>query len=84
MSPRSPICPFSPVSPAPSLHGQTYRHVDNVMFENPALVERFLNYWRSTGHQRAGILLGKHEVHKDVPLGIKATVAAIYEPPQVL
>ena len=54
------------------------------MFENPALVERFLNYWRSTGHQRAGILLGKHEVHKDVPLGIKATVAAIYEPPQVL
>lgn len=67
---------------AVTLSRQAYRHVDNVVFENPALVERFLNYWRGTGHQRVGILLGKHEAHKDVPLGIKATVAAIYEPPQ--
>ncbi|KAF0294004.1 Nuclear protein localization protein 4 [Amphibalanus amphitrite] len=67
---------------AVTLNRQPYRHVDNVMFENPALVERFLNYWRGTGHQRLGLLLGRHEVHKDVPLGVKATVAAIYEPPQ--
>ncbi|XP_037093892.1 nuclear protein localization protein 4 homolog [Pollicipes pollicipes] len=67
---------------AVTLNRQTYRHVDNVMFENPALVERFLNYWRVSGHQRVGILIGKFEVHKDVPLGIKATVTAIYEPPQ--
>ncbi|KAJ9585615.1 hypothetical protein L9F63_002585, partial [Diploptera punctata] len=59
-----------------------YRHVDNVMFENAHLVERFLNYWRSTGHQRIGFLYGKYEIHTDVPLGIRARVAAIYEPPQ--
>ena len=62
---------------------QVYRHVDNVMFENSHLVENFLNYWRSTGHQRIGYLYGKYEGHTDVPLGIRATVVAIYEPPQV-
>ncbi|GIY88695.1 nuclear protein localization protein 4 homolog [Caerostris extrusa] len=66
-----------------TLNRQPYRHVDNVVFENPFLVERFLNYWRCTGHQRIGILYGFYEPHKDVPLGIKATVTAIYEPPQV-
>jgi nuclear protein localization protein 4 homolog len=45
-------------------------------------VERFLNYWRCTGHQRIGLLFGVYEVHNDVPLGIRARVAAIYEPPQ--
>ena len=25
--------------------------MDNIMFENPFLVERFLNYWRKTGKQ---------------------------------
>ncbi|XP_014606395.1 PREDICTED: nuclear protein localization protein 4 homolog isoform X1 [Polistes canadensis] len=65
-----------------TLNRQTYRHVDNVMFENPSLVERFLNYWRSTGHQRIGYLYGRYEMHTDVPLGIRAVVAAIYEPPQ--
>ncbi|XP_054717743.1 nuclear protein localization protein 4 homolog [Uloborus diversus] len=65
-----------------TLNRQTYRHVDNIVFENPFLVERFLNYWRCTGHQRVGILYGYYEPHKDVPLGIKATVCAIYEPPQ--
>ncbi|EDW34252.1 GL21676 [Drosophila persimilis] len=65
-------------------HGKyfTYRHVDNVMFENTKIVERFLNYWRTTGHQRMGYLYGTYEPHTDVPLGIRATVAAIYEPPQ--
>lgn len=52
------------------------------MFENPNLVERFLNYWRVTGHQRLGFLYGRYESHLDVPLGIKATVTAVYEPPQ--
>ncbi|KAK2581786.1 hypothetical protein KPH14_002264 [Odynerus spinipes] len=68
--------------PSITLNRQTYRHVDNVMFENASLVERFLNYWRSTGHQRIGYLYGKYEIHTDVPLGIRAVVAAIYEPPQ--
>ncbi|XP_014220725.1 nuclear protein localization protein 4 homolog isoform X1 [Trichogramma pretiosum] len=65
-----------------TLNRQPYRHVDNVMFENTNLVERFLNYWRITGHQRIGYLYGRYEIHSDVPLGIRAVVAAIYEPPQ--
>lgn len=65
-----------------TLNRQAYRHVDNVMFENAALVERFLNYWRTTGHQRLGYLYGTYEVNTDVPLGLRAHVAAIYEPPQ--
>jgi nuclear protein localization family protein 4 len=62
---------------------QTYRHVDYIMFENPMVADRFLNYWRRTGNQRIGIMFGRYEPFKDVPLGIKASVAAIYEPPQV-
>ncbi|XP_058454688.1 nuclear protein localization protein 4 homolog isoform X2 [Malaya genurostris] len=65
-----------------TLNRQIYRHVDNVMFENTGIVERFLNYWRTTGHQRIGMLFGTYEIHPDVPLGIRARVAAIYEPPQ--
>lgn len=65
-----------------TLNSQLYRHVDNVVFENPKLVERFLHYWRITGRQRIGFLYGRYDVHLDVPLGIKGTVAAIYEPPQ--
>lgn len=54
---------------AVTLNRQTYRHIDNVMFENSDLVERFLDYWRSTGHQRIGFLYGTYELHPDVPLG---------------
>ena len=57
--------------------------MDYIQFENPMLVERFLDYWRKTGNQRIGFLYGRYEYHKDVPLGIKAVVAAIYEPQQV-
>ncbi|CAG5121679.1 unnamed protein product [Candidula unifasciata] len=67
---------------AVTLNRQEYRHVDNIMFENPAVADRFLNYWRYSGCQRLGILFGRYEVFKDVPLGIRARVAAIYEPPQ--
>lgn len=65
-----------------TLNQQVYRHVDNIMFENTALVERFLDYWRYSGHQRMGFLYGTYEVSPDVPLGIRGCVAAIYEPPQ--
>ncbi|KAK5641222.1 hypothetical protein RI129_009769 [Pyrocoelia pectoralis] len=65
-----------------TLNRQAYRHVDNIQFENTQLVERFLNYWRTTGHQRIGFLYGNYEIHTDVPLGIRANVSAIYEPPQ--
>lgn len=57
--------------------------MDNIVFENPLLVNRFLDFWRQSGHQRIGILLGRYEPHADVPLGIKCVVSAIYEPPQM-
>nr|XP_034830337.1 nuclear protein localization protein 4 homolog [Maniola hyperantus] len=67
---------------AATLTRQPYRHVDNVLLEHAAPVDRFLAYWRATGHQRIGFLYGQYEQHPDVPLGIRARVSAIYEPPQ--
>jgi len=66
-----------------SLLFQTYRHVDNIMFENGNLVNRFLEYWRQYTHQRIGFLYGRYEAYDGVPLGVRAVIAAIYEPPQV-
>lgn len=54
---------------AVTLTRQPYRHVDNVLLEHAAPVERFLSYWRATGHQRVGFLYGRYELHPDVPLG---------------
>lgn len=65
------------------LYSQKYRHVDNIMFENHTIADRFLDFWRKTGSQRMGYLYGRFTEHKDIPLGIRAEVAAIYEPPQV-
>ncbi len=62
---------------------QKFRHVDNIFIENEEVVNRFLDFWRRTGQQRLGFLIGRYEPFPDVPLGIKAVVAAIYEPPQV-
>ena len=62
---------------------QPYRHVDNVMFEDGAIVDGFIEGWRRTGDQRFGYLIGRYTEYTDVPLGIRAVVSAIYEPPQV-
>nr|CAB3264426.1 nuclear protein localization protein 4 homolog [Phallusia mammillata] len=67
---------------AVTLNRQKYRHIDNIMFENRDIVDRFLNFWRVSGHQRMGYLYGRYTQHSEVPLGIKAEVCAIYEPPQ--
>lgn len=53
------------------------------MFEDGAIVDLFIEGWRRSGEQRFGYLMGRYMEFTDVPLGIRAVVSAIYEPPQV-